>query len=132
MSNLSRMRILHEVQDRCCISSPGRVNQHPREDMFVVFGNCLTSVPTVSYPRQVSYAINSTVLFLRLSCAGRCCCRDCELVFHFLPTFCFAFRAEFRGSILLLSFPHLSSGTIRVKIQSIVIPGEKIVIVIAV
>ena len=51
-----------------------------------MFGYSLASVPTVSHPRQVSYAINRSPSML-VSCAGRCCCRDCELVFHFLPTF---------------------------------------------
>ena len=51
-----------------------------------VFGNCLASFPTASYPRQVSYSVNSSPSAL-VPCAGRCCCRDCELIFHFLPNF---------------------------------------------
>ena len=51
-----------------------------------VFGSCLASSPTASYPRQVSYTIKRSPSAL-VSCAGRCCCREFELVFHFLPTF---------------------------------------------
>ena len=53
---------------------------------ITVLGNCLASFPTTSYPCQVSYAIKRSPYTL-VSSAGKCCCRDCELVFHFLPTF---------------------------------------------
>ena len=48
--------------------------------------HCWASVPTESYPRQVSNMANRSPSAL-VPCAGSCCCRDCELFIHFLPTF---------------------------------------------
>ena len=70
---------------------PQECSQHQREDMlhqalanlFASISHCvwkLASFPTASYPRQVSYTINRSPSAL-VSCAGRCCCRDCELFF---------------------------------------------------
>ena len=97
LHHFMRLKILHEVQDRCCVASPARANTCVKvcptklSPIFsrvsvTVFGDCLESTPTASQSRQVSHTINRSPSAL-VSCAELCFGRDHELVFHFLPTF---------------------------------------------